>query len=491
MGKLYEIGKQKGLNEAELLEHMFFPDEASKSEAQEFGKKATYQNDNMIAQRARDLIHVFSSMAEKAGNRHLAGVLKIAEASQVPFVKTPVNIIAEVAMYSNPAIPFTMSLLRVKKSVEALRNGNTEAATRYRGEANMLMAKSVIGLGIMSLALSFARKGLMTPGFDREDSESERLAKEQGIKPSSFNVSAFNRLMHGDAGWDKVRPNDYWMNYAKMGTLGMAFNVWAETIHDNTIEKDPSGIPRSTLGMMADAGLNTVSTAFDQSFLTGTSTLMDAMHSKDYDRVIPNTLMAFTSIALPGTVQDVSKATNEAQKVTSVKDDPMQTYRNKLKLGTFQGDELQDKVGLFGETLSTSPRGTSAVIYNVVDPYGFYQPGGTEPTDQVIDFYNSVEEGTEGKNKILPTVPQQTMKINGQTVMLTDQEYHDFKVMVGMARAAYVRPYLQGDFAADDFDTRVETLGYMYRDGYEDAKWLFIDSTPRLREIEYGVPEEE
>lgn len=488
-GKLFEMGKDKGLDQADLLNFMFFPDEQSANIAKEFGKKATYQQTNIVSDKVRGLMHVFSTMAEQSGNRHLAGAIRLAETTVTPFVKTPINIIGEVLTYSNPGVPLIMTAMKIKDSIKAAKNGNMEAANRYRGEANMYFAKTIIGTAIASLAYSYVTKGLMTPGYNREDSESEKLAREEGVKYNSMNVSAFNRMMAGNPDWQKVQKDDYWMNYGKMGSFGMVLSVWAETITDKNTPVDGSGLPESTLSLMANAGLNTVSVSFDQSFLTGTSTLMDAMHSKNYDQIIPNTLMAFTNIALPGTVMDISKSQNDAQKITASKGNPVQTYENKLKLGTFQGDQLQDKVGLFGETLSSAPRGTTPVIYNVADPFGFYQPGGDNVTSKVIDFYTSIPPNTEGRNKILPAVPSQTIQVNGQSVMLTDQEYHDFKVMVGNARAAYVTPYMGADFQNDDYNSRIDMLSSFYKDGYKDAYWNFIETTPRLKVIDSGVPQ--
>lgn len=487
-GRLYEIAKQRDLKDLDMIEFMLFPDEAAAADAVEFGKKATWQNQTWLS----DFIDsasegLYKTIEEKLGNvnpefgRHVAGVIRLAKTSVIPYTRTPINIVVEGISYSNPIFGLAQTGYYTSLSAKAQKAGNAAAAARYRGEAFRSFNKAIIASTISYVAYQLYSNGAITASFDKTDSPKERKAEMVERGANMINRSAIHRLMTGDQNWNQPRPGDIWSSYRGLGAASAALGSWVDTYKYQGINPDASFGMGDIFAMSGMQTLTNFRYSVEESFLKGTFSLLEAMKDGD-DKMrnfAANTLIAMTSVAVPNTVAQVSKVTDPF--IRETKEGPNTTttalFINKFKANTFQGDDLPSKVSLWGDKITFVPKESNAAVY-----YFFGQLSPKAMTEdpvayEVFSLYMKANDGS-----VLPSLPQQEISLpDKQRVLLTPKEYEEYQIMVGKQRKSLVNTLIQTDQYknADDANKRV-MLQKVYKTGMEEGRRVYVMNNERL-----------
>lgn len=469
-----ELAKQKGLSGPEFLNFVFLPDAETKAEMIKAGEKAAYQQDNIVSQ---SIEHGMGLLYNQLGKipfigRHIAGLVRMLKGSIIPFVKTPANIILETIDYT---VPFS-----------GLIKGTIASLKGDRRSANLNFSKAFIASGLGYVAYQFVMNGLITAGADDDEKEKEKRAQYENIKPYSMNFSALMRLMSGDKNWATIKDKDTWINYQKMGTMGMAMGAWANLYKEQSKEQITD---RNHFYDLMSIILPTMKASFEQSFLKGTNDALTALYSggKKADYFFVNQLVSLSSTFYPNTAAALSRSSDPFIRDKRTDEGVGKMLENAFRDRMFMGNTLPTKVSLWGEKVINAPKGTNPYVYYFLDPVKSYNIDTQVFGYKVFEAWkNSIDK--ENKNRMLPSPPTDEVNIGGQKIKLSHQEYEEYQMMVGKERSAEAEKYvLYGDFDSHDEETRSRKLSAIYESARLRAKHNFIMSNPRLLKIKDGI----
>lgn len=475
-GKLAEFAKAEGLEGFELMREILNPSEATREKAQLESLKASYQGENLPTKVIKFIDKGMEDWVNKiAGEKlgyHINGALKIAKTGIIPFTKTPINVVSELFQYAFPPISVA------KATVSAIHGD--------RKGFNDAMGKAFVGAGLSYLAYQLILNGLITGAPDDEDKDKERRAMYENIGYKKLNYSALLRFTSGDKNWNKIKNGDTWVNYEKMGLPGMVISAWAGYYKDRT----PEEMRQQNFGGDIFTGVfSTLKASLEQSFLKGTSDALMALMSpgsKKAQYFFVNYAGSLASMVYPNTAAVISKSSDPFVRDKRTDEGIAKMLVNDFKVKMFMGDQLPSRVTLWGEDARKVPQGTNPYYYYLISPLKSNDVNTQTFGYKIFDFWRSVSESTnkELKNKILPSIPQKSIRMDGQEIPLTDQEYNNFQKLVGRNRTEEAKAYvLYGDFDTDNAETRAQTLQKIYASAYSDAKDELIDNTRRLQEI--------
>ena len=146
--------------------------------------------------------------------------------SQVPFVKTPSNILDELAQYLSPVYAGIHILSGIK---------NNDA--RYASEAT---AKMVIGGSATYVASMLIANGLASGSGLDDDEKRMRSIMYDTLPPNSINISGVKRWLNGED--SQYKPGDHVASYRSIGLLGQIIGATAAAQtpeQSQEIAKDP------------------------------------------------------------------------------------------------------------------------------------------------------------------------------------------------------------------------------------------------------------
>src|SRR5690606_16938749 len=264
--------------------------------------------------------------------------------------------------------------------------------------------------------------------------------------PNSLNVEAIARGLSGQ-GW-KPKDDDIWIDYKNLGVMGILLQNQANSWYRRKKEEgkqveDEIPEDRGLTQIFTDIGMDaikTLSSAFDQSFLQGTSTLIKALEDPEGyqgQKWLLNTTEALTSIVIPRTITAISTASDEYIRDTRDKD-TMQALANIFKKNLFMGDRLAARVNLWGEKITGNPEGRSRIPYYLFDVTRFKE---VDTDSFKYRLYKKLKEDNFNGDW-LPSMPKRTVSIKGVQIPLTNQEYEEFAIEVGQARARKLAAYM-------------------------------------------------
>ena len=443
----FELAELKGLKGDEAMKFVMFADENTAQEMDKAGKQATFQDESQAAKIIQN--GIFTIM------RNLPGPLKVIAKSQFPFVKTPVNILAETMDYALPVIT-------ALRGVQNISKGNKRTGSIQIG-------KAMTGLMIYQVAKWLLQAGLMTWNDDDEGKRAERRSLQYDTEPpNSINVEAIARGLAGQG--FKTKDEDVWIDYKSIGVLGMLLQIRANAHH----QREKEGIPEGNLGqqLFVDVGMDgikTVASAFDQSFLQGTNTLIEALQDPEGragQKWLLNTTEALSSIVIPRTITSISQASDEVIRDTRDKDN-WTAMQNVFKKNLFQGDKLAARVNLWGEKITGSPEGRDRMLYYLFDVTKFKE------VDTDSFKYKLYQKWKENKfnDEWLPAMPKRTISVKGVQVPLTNEEYEQLATEVGTSRAYKVGAYFSG---RKQERVKLEDIQKRYTDGYNHGRRKFL-----------------
>jgi len=462
LARVMEIGDKKGLKGKELEKFILLPDAESEAEIVKSGQEATFQQSTeggKIVQNALTQFLNFVSTIPVIG-----GPAKVILKSQIPFVKTPLNLIIETIQYAAPPATLATGIYQIAK-------GNKRSGS-------VLVGKAVVGTMLWKAATSLFLKGLLT-GDDDKDKKKRDFQLDKTPPPNSINTSALSRGLVGQ-GWD-IRDGDTWVSYAKMGVAGICLdnysNIYKERIADHG---DISGGPETFIMDMMQSAPRVASSTIEQSFLQGTSSALEALKSGDQktmDTWLVKTTESVGSILYPNTIATVAKASDDYLRDTM---DPefLTRLKNVYKAKMFMGDELPPKVSLWGDKVTGNPDGRSKYAFYLFDPSKFKD---IRTNDFRYKIYNAFKSDYDAD--WLPSMPQRSITVKGEKKQLTPKEYAELSIDVGKERAALVSAYVN---STDKISK--DELKMRYDQGYEVGKEKFMISKGMNVQFKFRKP---
>jgi hypothetical protein len=459
LARTFEIASEKGLVGQELLKFVMFPDSESQQQIEDAGKEATFQNESTLAKIAEAIVSTILNGGRIKGAEIpgiasipvIGGPLKVIAKTQIPFVRTPANILAKTFSYAIPPLTFIRGVYNISK-------GNKRTGSLLIGDA-------MVGMMMYAVGKMLVEAGLMTWNPDQRDDKAKQ-AMYGNEPPNSMNITAINRGLLGE-GWES-KDDDVWVSYQKLGITGIVMQNYANQYYHAV--KDGKEPFADIVGDIGLSGVKTTASALDQSFLTGTNTFLEALKDPEGyagDRWIIGTTEALTATVLPRSLTSVGAASDEFIRDTR---DPkiMNALANTFKAKMFMGDKLPARVNVWGEKVAGNPEGRNRMVYYLFDPSKF------KSVDQESYKYKVYKawKDNDFNNDYLPGTPRREVTVKEIKIKLNAQEYEKLATYVGEARARRAALYAGNREKLDP-----EKLSEIYEKGLKDGKKRFLMDT--------------
>lgn len=340
----------------------------------------------------------------------------------VPFIKTPINVLAELLSYT-PA-----GLLNV--------GNNLRPKNLNRREANLAAAKVAVGAMIGTAAQWMYQKGVISPPLDSSDeAQKARLGSENALPPNHLNLSGLRRATVGED--PSPQAGDELIDLRRMGTGGGILYIMA--LANRQVEKARTGDTSLASEVTQSLAPATASWALNQTFLTGVSDFIKNVQNNDLDSWMRNWLQGIASVPLPNTLAAVSRAVRDSK--PEFRDDRLlQAVGNKLNerantlgLSVPLGRDtkaLPLKIDLWGRPMPETPAGANPWVYHFFD----VTRNRSLPDDPVaIELYKLWRRTTD--SGVFPSLPDRKLTLaKQQTEPLDYDRYQGLAQSVGQAR---------------------------------------------------------
>lgn len=301
--RLEELADLKKLKGAERERFLVRPDEKSWEEARKAGLRSTYQQDNLVSNAIQKLGKKAIDSADKM-DRSRASLVRLLTVTQIPYVKTPTNLVDETLDYVVPAYALA-------KFVWFVGKGDKRRAIDYFGRYvfGSIMNHFVgylFSLGIMSLSPGGA------DADDEERVDSRVRSSEYRNKPAYYlNVDLLVRLINNRVYGTNLptewQEGDRMSSYRAFGVASAVLMAHAEAYKGLSPEEIKNMENISRQFMLLHPALTS---SFDQSFVAGITAALNAVKGSDYEREawITQTSRALTATFLPNTIRAYNQA---------------------------------------------------------------------------------------------------------------------------------------------------------------------------------------
>lgn len=521
-GRLYEIAvTTKGMKDpADIMQFVAHPDEVSKASADDFAKRLVYQQEKglgaTISSNVQNLASSLETHLIKMGEegrinpefaRHMSGMLRIVRSTQIPFVRTPVNMLSEVAYFSVPAFGYGMATFHMADSVRLYRKASAlsgaekvammERSNLARNRSMSSFGKATTALAVMNIVSGLVKRGLISG--KESDQGDERQFQFQTVGPYKINMSALRRRVMGDPKWDTIQATDQWGSYDQLGTVGMAMAAYT-----NAMKRD-GYIPGmdASLGIvnsLPGAGMSAVSKMLDLSFTKSTSALLQALtddSGNKFARWKANTLYSISSIAVPNDVAALSKASDPYMRETKTgaEESAWDLYKNKMSQATFQGSNLPKKVNMWGVPTPAAPQGIDPYFHMFISPTRSGEMQSMQLGFEIYQKYSVLPNDDPNKSKYVPSDPGWTLTMPRSSglpstkVPLSPKEHEALLISIGNERARLAESYVfSKEWDTDSDEVRAQKIDYIYRAADKLGKQQFIIDSPKFLAIYKGLP---
>lgn len=459
MARAIEIAKLKGLKGAEMERFIMFPDETSAAEIRKAGLEATFQQETESVKVVQRVLNYIINGIGKTPI--VGGILKVIAKSQIPYVKTPWNIMTETLQYA--AFPITGAV-----GIQQLVKGNKRGGS-------ILLGKAITGALVFAVAKQLFQIGLLSwdEPYDQQAGKQRERRQMQydNIPPNSINISALNRGLVGQG--FEMQDDDIWINYQKLGIMGLLFDNYSNNYFANIREKGQMPEESEFWVDMFTSAPRVMAQSLDQSFLKGTNTLLTALQEgggHKTDQWLLDTSGALSAIVYPNTISTISKSSDEFVRDTRA-DSFWETMKNTYKVKLFSGEDLPPKVNLWGEKITGQPEGRDKYVYYLFDVTKFKEVDTENFKWKLYEAW----KGDKFSDEWLPTIPQRRLSYKKFSIRMSPEDYSQFCEYVGQERARLVSNYVNsGRFAIHDRDRRLKTLEELYSKGRERGKKRFL-----------------
>jgi len=394
--EVYQEALSRGLKGEELRRFLKHPPMDVRQRAEQEGRKLTFQEQGV----ASNIGEGFINFVEKAAGQifgFLPGVngqqfAKFLIRSQMPYVRTPANILYETLTFTSPVIAIPRIMADLKK-------GDARSASQNMG-------KLIVGQSVAYATELMIREGIISGALEAGEDEERNIAYDQ-FPPNSINISALKRFLAGATA--AKQPDDYFMSYQKLGIFGaiIGARVKATNAADPSLGEDPFIANRMLRDAFGVTAFSTMAHMMDQSFLQGVSSFTELISAGDaddferkFERWSGSTFQAVSSTILPNTLSALYKQNREYLPDTRV--DPnlpleeriMQRFRYTFLDRTFGLGDAPIRVNWKGEPIRQRPRGDVPGGYYLFDVYKSRQGEADPVSNEVWRLFEQTEELT-------------------------------------------------------------------------------------------------
>lgn len=376
--ELYNRGLERGLEGEALKKFIKYPPSDVREDAERRGRELTFQEETSASRTAESLVRLMENTLGSFVVR-----------SQIPYVRTPVNIVVETLTYTSP-------IIGVSRIYKDLKNNDPRAASEN-------LAKVMMGGMVKFAAAEMLKNGLLSGPVNFGDDEERNLTYAE-FPPNSINVDGLKRLMNGE---DPSRQaDDYYISYQKLGIFGAILGSMAQTYNEQDIEEDAPvlSVLRDAFGVSA---LSTIAVMMEQSFLAGVNSFTELLSAsgdtEDFERKLErwldSTFRAISSVGLPNQLSVFSKMAREYMPDMRIdKEQPfeerlLQRFSYTVMDRTFNTDGIPVRINWKGEPIDQIPRGSAPMGgYYLFDVMKVRQGDGDPVSTEVWSIFEDTQE---------------------------------------------------------------------------------------------------
>ncbi len=447
---LSEQAQLAGLTGKALQTAVRLPTAQQLSKIEQEAAEAVFQQDTVLTRAALSAANLFG-----AGNR--SGIARLIGKSIIPYAKTPANVIDEMLEFSLP--PYALEKAR-----------RAAVAKDYR-KSQMLIGKALTGSVLLGVAKTLSDQGII--GSKPSTSEKIRDVQYQTLAPRNINLSALNRFANGES--TAIEPGDKVISLDKMGITGAILSI-INSAMDATKQGKEGSLELSSLLP------ETLSFAFNQSFLKGTNSLLSAMldgSGATLDKWISDYYGVVASIPFPNTLTAVSRSMRE-------------TMPEKFQIKDVPGDGVERMINVFGEVLSRRLPSMDEDMPRRIDIWGREVPQTPEGADPIAYNFFDVTKGREvsydpitlgiykifkatDDGDVVPPKPLRNFTLDNVKYRLDPELYEDYARMRGRAnRRAAEAMFDDKTFKRMKDEDKVIVLRSAYAQVGDDVRKQFI-----------------
>jgi hypothetical protein len=450
---LTEQAQLAGLTGKKLQTAVRLPTRGQISKIEQEAAEAVFQQDTALSRAALNAANLFG-----LGSKY--GVARLFAKTIIPYAKTPANVIDELVEFALP--PYALTKMAISASKKDYR------------QAQMSFGKFLTGTTIGGVTAFLLDNNVI--GEKPSVSEKIRDVQYKTVPPRTINVSALQRLANNES--TQVQAGDKIMSLEKLGIVGGIMSTWDAAAKGKKGER----------GVNLEAVLpETLSFAFNQSFLKGTNSLLSAMldgSGSTLDKWISDYYGVVASIPLPNTLGAVSRAMRETMpdklQIKDIEGDGVERMVNvfseviKRKLPDMDED-MARRIDIWGREVPQTPEGADPVLYNFVDVTKGREVSYDPITIGIYKIFKATEDGD-----VIPPKPLRNFTIKNVAYRLDPELYETYSKMRGKAnRAVAEQMFRDGGFRRMTNDEKTTVLRRAYAQVGDDVRKEFSQKYER------------
>lgn len=390
-------------------------------------QKATFRDASALASQLNN----FASSGGKARRVIVSGL--------VPFSKTPANIVKRGIEYSPIGL-----LNGIKQAAYDVRKGNKTAA-----EAIDSIATGLTGSGVLALGMWLASQGLVIGGDD-DNTKKRNFDEMTGSQSYALDLSPLGI------------PYTYTLDWAAPTALPLfvgvemwnAIQEYGEgTLDFSTVVEAITNITEPVFNLTMLDGINSAiqTAAYDQA--TAVTSILTSAATDYFTQGVP-TLLGQINRSFFDNIRRTSYVENDSP-LPDFLSRAIQSAQMKIPGLSNQMKPYQDAFGRIEENGSWWE--------NFFSP-GYLEKKSTSPAEAAIEsLYNAT-----GDASVLPSKPQKSITVNGETIYLTAQQYTQYVQERGQMSLDALNHLVESSIYKNmDDNTKVKAVQDVYK--YADA----------------------
>ena len=466
-----EIGRQKGLSEAQIQIAMRDPKLAFVTDAEAQRGRKGFTEDDLATIASESAKAVFQQ--DNTATQAVAGINrfikdKLGATGYVPyrlislFQKTPINVAAE-------ALQFTPA--------GALQDWSKMTPR----ERNIAVSRIAIGAMVTTAFGYLYHKGAITPNLDTpgETNKARELAKAGGVMPpGTINLSAVKRLVNG--GKADFQGGDTVVDLSSLGTAGALGIMAGSALRQAERGRTNEELATSVFKAVPQSGLNFV---MEQQFLKGTSDflkLLSQESTSSMDRWIKNFAVTAASPVAPAILGSMRRAERDKLPVIGgqsfIKDTVDELNQRYAALGLAipgakDPNAMPVRRDLWGDAVEQTPKGSNPWVYQFFNAWKARDIDADPLNTSIYSIWRRTAD-----NSAIPSVPNPSLTWKQKTYDRMEPEQYDrYSELVGKYRRLFAeQEFMRPRFQQGGDERKLKLLQRAYDDGLLVAKKQFV-----------------
>ena len=466
-----EIGRQKGLSEAQIQIAMRDPKLAFVTDVEAQRGRKGFTEDDLATIASESAKAVFQQ--DNTATQAVAGINrfikdKLGATGYVPyrlislFQKTPINVAAE-------ALQFTPA--------GALQDWSKMTPR----ERNIAVSRIAIGAMVTTAFGYLYHKGVITPNLDTpgETNKARELAKAGGVMPpGTINLSAVKRLVNG--GKADFQGGDTVVDLSSLGTAGALGIMAGSALRQAERGRTNEELATSVFKAVPQSGLNFV---MEQQFLKGTSDflkLLSQESTSSMDRWIKNFAVTAASPVAPAILGSMRRAERDKLPVIGgqsfIKDTVDELNQRYAALGLAipgakDPNAMPVRRDLWGDAVEQTPKGSNPWVYQFFNAWKARDIDADPLNTSIYSIWRRTAD-----NSAIPSVPNPSLTWKQKTYDRMEPEQYDrYSELVGKYRRLFAeQEFMRPRFQQGGDERKLKLLQRAYDDGLLVAKKQFV-----------------